>query len=102
MNGHSASLFPLLKRPSALLPVLMSALALALVIASVALHGVVHDADEGAVAHLWQFLMAGQLPILAVFAFTWLPRAPRAARQVIALQLGAALAAIAPVSLLGL
>jgi hypothetical protein len=80
----------------------MSGLALVLVIGSVARNGVVHDADEGALAHLWQLLMAGQLPILAYFAWTWIPRAPGAARQVIALQLAAALAAIAPVWLLGL
>ena len=30
--------------------------------------------DEGTIAHLWQLLMAGQLPVLAFFAIKWLPR----------------------------
>jgi hypothetical protein len=36
---------------------------------------VVHEADEGTLAHLWQ-LLAGQIPVLAFFAIKWLPRAP--------------------------
>lgn len=60
--------FPvLLKRPSAFLPVAMSVAALVLV--SVAVFGVVREADEGATAHLWQLLVAGQLPVVALFAF---------------------------------
>jgi hypothetical protein len=64
--------------------------------------GVVHDADEGAVAHLWQLLMAGQMPIVAFFAIKWLPRAPRQTLGVLALQAGAALASMAPVFFLNL
>ena len=30
--------------------------------------GLVREPDEGSIAHLWQLLMAGQLPILAYFA----------------------------------
>ena len=59
--------------------------------------GVVHEADEGAAAHIFQILMAGQLPILAFFAIKWLPRFPRQALLVMALQAGVALAALAPV-----
>ena len=55
-----------------------------------------------AVAHLWQILMGGQLPLLAFFLIKWLPRAPKAALSVLALQILAALAAMAPVYLLGL
>jgi hypothetical protein len=46
--------------------------------------------------------MAGQIPIIAIFALGWLPRAPRQAMLVLALQLIAGLAAAAPVFLLGL
>ena len=53
--------------------------------------------DEGAVAHIWQLLMAGQLPVLLFFAVTWLRRAPRQTLGVLALQAGAVLAAMAPV-----
>jgi hypothetical protein len=44
--------------------------------------------------------MAGQLPVVAFFAIKWLPRSPRQALLVLALQAGAALAALAPVFLL--
>jgi hypothetical protein len=86
-----------LKQPSALIPVAMSAAALALVLGHVAMFGVVHEADEGTPAHLWQFLMAGQLPIIAYFAIKWLPRAPAEAVRVLALQAVAGFAACAPV-----
>lgn len=42
-----------------------------------ALTGFVREPDEGTAAHLWQLLMAAQLPLGAFFAATWLPRAPR-------------------------
>ena len=87
----------MMKQPSALVPIIMSAAALALVLGHVAIYGVVHEADEGTPAHLWQLLMAGQVPILAYFALTRLPRAPAQALRVLALQAGAALAACAPV-----
>jgi hypothetical protein len=64
--------------------------------------GVVREADEGAVAHIWQLLLAGQVPILACFVITWLPRVPRQALSVLVLQIAAALAAMAPVYFLGL
>jgi len=92
----------LLKRPSAFLPVAMSAAALAVVLVSVALFGVVREADEGTAAHLWQLLVAGQLPLVAFFVFKWLPRAPRAALPVLAVQAVAFLAALAPVYFLHL
>jgi hypothetical protein len=91
-----------LKRPSALIPLAMSLAALALVLGHTALYGVTHDADEGAAAHTWQLLMAGQFPFIAYFAATWLPRAPRPAALVLGLQLVAGLAAAAPVFLLRL
>jgi len=86
-----------LKQPSALLPVAMSVAALVLVLGHVAVFGVVREADEGAAAHLWQLLMAGQVPVVAYFALKWLPRAPAQALGVLALQAVAALAACAPV-----
>jgi hypothetical protein len=62
--------------------------------------GVVNETDEGAAAHLFQPLMAAQVPIVGFFAVRWLPRAPAQALQVLALQAAAALAAIAAVYLL--
>lgn len=89
-----------LKHPSAFLPVVMSFGALAAVLAFLALHGPAPQADEGAAAHTWQLLMVGQLPIIAVFAIKWLPKSPRQAVPILVLQLGAAVAALAPVFLL--
>ena len=80
----------------------MSLIALAIVLSFLALNGVVHQADEGAEAHIWQLLMAGQLPIVFFFAIKWLPRAPRQTLPVLALQAGAALASMAPVFFLHL
>ena len=92
--------FSTMKQPSALVPLAMSCAALALVLGHLALFGVARQADEGAAAHLWQLLMAGQVPVVAYFALTWLPRRPRQALLVLALQAGAGLAALAPVFVL--
>jgi hypothetical protein len=102
MDQHPDSFGAILKQPSAFLPLAMSLTALALVLGNVAMFGVVHEADEGAAAHLWQLLMAGQMPVLAFFAIKWLPRAPRQTLYVLALQGGAALASMAPVFFLKL
>ena len=91
-----------LKRPSALVPLAMSLVALGLVLGHIALFGGARQADEGAAVHLWQLLMAGQIPIIAFFAIAWLPRAPKQALLVLALQAVAAVAAATPVFLLKL
>ena len=91
-----------IKHPSAFLPLAMSAAALTTVAVHVALFGPGREPDEGAAAHIWQLLMAGQLPVIALFALTWLPRAARQAILVLCLQAAAALAALAPVFILGL
>lgn len=90
----------MLKHPSAFLPVAMSLGALAIVLIFVALHGTAPQADEGAAAHLWQVLMAAQIPIVLFFAIKWLPRSPRQALPILGVQVGAALAAMAPVFIL--
>ena len=91
-----------LKRPSALIPLAMSLAALALVLGHTALFGVTREADEGTAAHVWQLLMAGQLPVIAFFAIRWLPRTPRPALLVLVFQGVAGLAAAAPVYFLNL
>ena len=102
MDQPSNSFGAIIREPSAFLPLAMSLTALAIVLGHIALFGVTHEADEGTPAHLWQLLMAGQLPVLAFFAIKWLPRAPRQTLYVLALQVGAALASMAPVFLLNL
>jgi len=88
---------PSMKQPSAFFPVAMSLTALAIVLGHVAIYGIIHEADEGTAAHLFQVLMAGQMPIVAFFAIKWLPKAPKQALLVLALQAGAGLAAVASV-----
>lgn len=97
----------IIKRPSAFLPLTMSLSALALVLGAV-VHGyasgspLIREPDEGTIAHLWQILMAGQMPVLMFFAIRWLPKAPKQTLCVLALQAGAVLAAVAPVYFLNL
>ena len=102
MDRQADSFRQMMRMPSALVPIAMSLAGLALVLTHVALYGAAREPDEGATAHLWQLLMAGQMPIVAVFAIKWLPRAPMQTLGVLALQAGAGLASMAPVLLLGL
>jgi hypothetical protein len=89
------------RQPSAFIPVAMSIAALVTVLYHIAMFGTARQTDEGAAAHIWQLLMAGQVPVVAFYAVKWLPRAPTTALQVLAVQVGAALAALAPVYWLG-
>jgi hypothetical protein len=88
---------PSLKQLSAWLPLAMSFTALAIVLGHLAMFGIAREAEEGAAAHLFQLLMAGQIPVVAFFAIKWLPANPRHALPVLALQVVAAIAAFAPV-----
>jgi spore maturation protein SpmB len=88
------------RRPSAFIPVAMSLAALGLIAAHIATAGVAPQRDEGIAAHLWQLLMATQIPLILYFAATGLPRAPRSTSVVLAVQLLAVLAAVAPVAIL--
>ncbi|MDQ6664765.1 MAG: hypothetical protein M3Z23_10265 [Acidobacteriota bacterium] len=90
------------RQPSAFIPIAMSIAALVTVLYHIAMFGIAREADEGAAAHMWQLLMAGQVPVVAFYAVKWLPRAPKTALQVLGVQAGAALAALAPVYWLGL
>ena len=81
---------------------LMSVAALTLLLGGIIAGVVAREADEGAIAHIWQLLMAGQLPLLAYFVIRWLPSMPRQTLYVLSFQLGVALAAMAPVYFLSL
>jgi len=62
------------KQPSAVLPIVMSLAALATVFVHITVSGTQPQADEGTAAHVWQLLMAGQLPIMLFYAIKWIPR----------------------------
>ena len=102
MDPETNSFIGLVRKPSAFIPVAMSVTALGVIGIAAMLGRLVPQPDEGAEAHLWQLLMAGQLPVLAFFALKWLPRAPRQAVYVLALQAAAVMAALAPVYFLHL
>jgi hypothetical protein len=102
MDKQLRSFSSLTKKPTAFVPIAMSVVSLTLVLSTVLIFGVERQSDEGAVAHLWQLLMAGQVPIVAFFVIKWLPRAPRQALGVLAMHVGAGLASMAPVFFLHL
>ena len=90
----------MLGHPSAFLPPLMSLAALGVVLAHLAVNGPAPQADEGAAAHIWQLLMAAQVPIVFFFAVRWVPQSPRQGAIALVLQGGAAVAALLPVYIL--
>jgi hypothetical protein len=96
------STFDTIKKPSAFAPILMSLVALTVVAIHIVKSGGAREVDEGAAAHIWQLLLVAQVPVIAFFAIKWLRRAPRETGVILALQFLAAVAAVAPVYLLGL
>ena len=96
----SLSFSAVAKKPSAIIPMGMSLAALGVGLMHIAIAGIVPQGDEGAAAHIWQLLMAAQMPVLFFFAIKWLPRAHREALYVMGLQATAFAASMAPVFLL--
>jgi hypothetical protein len=91
---------PTLRLPSAFLPIALSSGALALVLGQIVFVGIARQADEGTAAHLWQLLIAAQVPVVAFFAIKYLPQRPEPASLILSLQMLALLAACVPVYLL--
>jgi len=89
------------KKASALIPVAMSLTALVLVAVQVSLHGPNPEADEGALAHLYQLLVVGQVPVIAFFGIRWLRLAPLQGLRVVLAQGFALAAALLPVHMMG-
>jgi hypothetical protein len=87
----------LFARPGAFVPLLMSLAALAVVLAHIAFTGPVRAPDEGAAAHLFQLLIAGQVPVVVFFAVKWMQRNTRQALVVLGWQALAIAIALAPV-----
>ena len=94
----------LLKHPTAWFPLLMSLSAILLLAGHLAIFGIPQNPpkDEGTAAHIFQLLMAGQIPVIILFAIMWLPKKPKEAAQIIGLQFVAILLAFAPVFFLDL
>lgn len=86
-----------MKNWSAVLPLALSIAGLVLIFGHVAVSGAGREPDEGTAARLWWLLMAAQVPVVAFFAVTWLPRVPRMALVVLAFQAVGVLANLAAV-----
>ena len=91
----------LARRPSAWIPIAMSLGALTTVAVHIAIAGTAPQPDEGTAAHLWQLLMAGQLPVILFHAVRWFPESAGTAARVLAAQVAGIIAAMAPIYFLG-
>ena len=90
----------LLRRPSAIAPLVMSLVALVMVASYAAAYGVVYHEDEGLPARIFQLLIVAQVPFALAFAAKWVPESPKPAVLVLVLQAAAAGAAVGLVLLL--
>ena len=85
------------KEPLAFLPILCSLSALAMTTIVLTVKGVVREADEGTAAHLFQLLMAASVIMSVAFVIRWLVHNPSQTLRILAIQIVAALVALAPV-----
>src|SRR3569833_1336243 len=92
----------LIRRPAAFGPNVMSAAALSILLFHISRYGHKSEVDEGSAAHLWQLLMAAQIPVIAFFVIRWIRVQSLATIEVLGLQILAAALSCAPVFLLGL
>ena len=93
-----------MKKPSAWIPVALSAFALITMLIYLATLDTppVREADEGIGAHLFQIWLVLEALMITFFATKWLPRAPKDALIILAVQIIAVLGACSPVFYFGL
>lgn len=87
----------MIRRPIAWIPIAMSLATLVMVVAAIGLSGTTRQEDEGAPAHIFQIWLILEMLLVAAFAIEWVPRRPKEALIVLAVQVSCALAACAPV-----
>jgi hypothetical protein len=99
MSMGPKSLVAVSAKPSAILPVLMSLVALVVAIIGVTsvLSSGRRPADEGALAHIFQILVVAQVPVIGFFILRWIRSNARAVVLVLAVQGVALAAALLPV-----
>lgn len=71
--------------PTALIPVGLALGALLIVLVHLGFFGSGRGPDQGAAAHVWQILMAAQIPAIALFTTRWFSKARRPACNVLAM-----------------
>jgi CHASE2 domain-containing sensor protein len=87
----------MIKRPLAWIPVAMSLAILAMVLTTIGISGAVRQEDEGTQAHIFQIWLVLEVVLVTAFAVAWVPRRPKQALIVLAIQILGILAACAPV-----
>lgn len=102
MQTYPGNLGAVARKPSAIVPLAMSAAALITVVVAVSVAGATHEPDEGVAAHIFQLLIAGQLPFVAWFVLRWFKRDFRAALVILGLQILGIALALFPVWYFGL
>jgi hypothetical protein len=88
---------PTLREPLAFIPIVCSLAALAITTIVIGVNGVVHEADEGTAAHLFQLLIVASFIMSFAFVIRWLIRDPWRTLRILAIQIVAVVAAFAPV-----
>ena len=80
----------LIKKPSAWIPIIIPLIFFAYLVIYISIFGIVREEDEGTGAHLFQLWLALEPLMVGFFAIKWLPRAPKQAIFILALQIVAA------------
>ena len=93
---------PLFKKPSAWIPIAIPLIFFAYLIIRITLFGIIREEDEGTGAHLFQLWLVLEPFMIGFFAVKYVPRAPKQALLILALQIGAALLPMSVVFSLGL
>jgi hypothetical protein len=81
----------IIKKPSAWIPIAIPLIFLTYIVIYILIFGIVRQADEGTAAHLFQIWLALEPLMVGFFAFKWLPREPKPALFILALQIVSAL-----------
>jgi len=87
----------ILKKPSAWIPIVIPLIFFAYLVIYITIFGIVREEDEGTGAHLFQLWLVLEPLMIGFFAVKWLPRAPKQALLILALQIVAALLPISVV-----
>ena len=96
----------MIRKPSAWIPVVLSLIMLATILGVIIrmqiLHlPIVHEADEGVMAHLFQIWLVLEAFLILFFAVKWLPERPRQAVLVLIIQIIAVFVTCFPVFYFG-
>ncbi len=95
-------MIPLLKKPSAWIPIAIPLIFFAYIVIVISTVGIVREEDEGTGAHLFQIWLVLEPFMLGYFAFKYVLHARKEALRILGLQIAAALLPISVVFSLGL